>query len=281
MAQWKNKNLANNAVSYVAAGLNVGSGGTAQAANNTSLFNNTTVNAFVSKEVVGQFGAQPTANASGENKKLTHKGWQIRRAGVGGAQTFGVSAAGSSGYANGETVIISGGQSNATAVITTTSSGNLATLAVRTPGLFAVNTGLSAAFQREKHVVSFLVTTPGSGYNNTDIVTVSNGSVNAIGTPTTGSIGNISSIAVNSGFVGLFGNTQANTTTVVTFTAANGAASNGTGAVIQANLGASSTGGSVSILTLGGRAGRVHYECLVAMGSIVTNTGSNTAQLPL
>jgi hypothetical protein len=31
----------------------------------------------------------------------------------------------------------------------------------------------------------------------------------------------------------------------------------------------------------GGRAGRVHYECLVAMGSMATGAGSNTASLPI
>ncbi len=280
MSQWKNKNEANNSVSWAAASLGVGSGNSNQASNNTNLFNNTTVNAFVSKQVIGQFGAQATANNSGENKKLAHKGWQLRRAGVGGAQTFGVSAAGSSGYANGETVVISGGQSNATAVITTTTLGNLASLAVVTPGLFSVNTGLTATFTRQKHVSSFLVSSAGTGYNNTDIVTVSNGTSNAVATIVTLGTGNISTITVNSGFVGLFGAAQTNTQTVTVITAANGAASNGTGAVVQANL-TTSTGGSVSITALGGRAGRVHYECLVATGSLVTNTGSNTAQLPL
>ncbi len=84
--------------------------------------------------------------------------------------------------------------------------------------------------------LSNLTVTGGSGYNNTDIVTVSNSVINAvanISTNATGSFVNTGITIVNSG---LFSNVQTNTALVVTIKAANGAASNGTSAAFVANL---------------------------------------------
>lgn len=96
-------------------------------------------------------------------------------------------------------------------------------------------------------VTALTIVAGGTGYANTDTITVAatgNGSVNATATVTTNATGGITTIAITntgSGFT--------LTTPTVTITT-----SGGTGANVVA--------------TAGGRAGRVSYETLVAMGSI-------------
>ena len=63
-----------------------GSGNSAQATKNTALFGNTTADAYVSGATIGQFGvdAAEIANAGAEGPRVTHTGWNLRRAGSGG-----------------------------------------------------------------------------------------------------------------------------------------------------------------------------------------------------
>lgn len=109
MAQWGTSDAATNSVSWAAASLNKGSGNAAQAANNTALFGNTTADAFVTGQTVGQFGVDSTEV---------------------GVQAGGVVAieiiSGGSGYdstANDALVIAGGGGSSATATFTNTAQG--------------------------------------------------------------------------------------------------------------------------------------------------------------
>ena len=71
--------------------------------------------------------------------------------------------------------------------------------------------------------------------------------------------------------VGLFTNVAANAALTVTVLAANGAASNGSGAVLYANV-AASTGGTLTVTALGGRSGRVTYEPSVTLHMSNTST---------
>ena len=110
-------------------------------------------------------------------------------------------------------------------------------------------------------VESLAINAGGTGYNNTDLVRVSGGSVNASATVSTNSTGGLTSVTITNrggGFINV---------------------SSSTVAVTNATGGA--TGGSTGtfVLTLGGRAGRVHYETLVAMGSIAGDASDDT-QLP-
>jgi hypothetical protein len=78
MAQWGNTDDAANSVLWAASQLNK----TANTANQTDLFGNTTANAFVTGVTVGQFGAGvQEVQANGD---LTHSGWILRTAGSGG-----------------------------------------------------------------------------------------------------------------------------------------------------------------------------------------------------
>lgn len=96
-------------------------------------------------------------------------------------------------------------------------------------------------------VTQFAVANGGADYAPTDkILVTQTGAANIEGVITVNANGTITAAAVPA-FGGNFTNTAAVTVAVV---AANGAAANGTGANVS--------------ITLGGRAGRVSYECLVA-----------------
>jgi hypothetical protein len=168
-----------------------GSGNAAKAANNTALFANVTVGAFVPGKEVGQWPVtvQEMANTAGERKDVTHAGWNMRHAWTGPVATVGFSVGGT-GYANTDTIKVSGGTTNATGSISTNSTGG---------------------------IVSVALTGGGSGFINVSSTTIA---------------------AINS----------------------TGGASAGSGATLT--------------FTLGGRAGRVFYENLVAFGSITSSGNS-------
>lgn len=101
------------------------------------------------------------------------------------------------------------------------------------------------------------VTNAGASYSNTDLVVVSGGTVNAsfsVSTNATGAIQSITLVTPGSGF-------KSKTPTV--------AAANST-------LGASAGSGATFSVTVGGRAGRIFMETLVATGSITGDASDDT-----
>ena len=103
MSLWKaNSSLANNTPKFGAEMLDIGSGKANQSGNNTNLFDNVSPAAFSeasSNSAIGMFGASPqnVQNTTGEGNKVTHAGWNLRRAFMGGV----ISANGAgSGYTN-------------------------------------------------------------------------------------------------------------------------------------------------------------------------------------
>jgi len=265
-----------NTPKFVASILNKGSGNANVAANNTAIFANTTVNSFITNEAVGSFGvtANKHANASSEGPKAQATGWNLRRAFTGPLLSF--AATGGSGFSNGETALISNNaSSNATISLVANATGNLVSGTVTSGGQFVNNAGLVVTFRREKHLVNLNVT-GGSGYANTDTIVVSNSTVNATAIiSTVNATGGFQNSSINVISSGLFSNTKANTDVVITVFAANGAATNGTSATLTANLG-TSTSGTVNTFILGGRSGRVTYECLVALSGGFVDASSNT-----
>jgi hypothetical protein len=238
------------------------------------MFNNSTPGAFMSGMAVGVFGVSATEQANNNASNVAvgaHAGWNLLRAGTGPVTAFNITASGSN-FANGETIEVSNGSANAVGTVTTNATANMVSIAVTSGGAGFTNTAMTViGFNREKHVSQIKdANATSTGYSNNDLVTVSNGTVNATATVATNSTGGTLVFTITN--PGLFGNTAANTTAVVTITAANGAASNGTGAILSANL-IPSTGGTVT-LTLGGRANRVHFETLVAMGSLGAQTAA-------
>lgn len=78
MAQWGNTDDAANSVLWGVSQLNV----TANSANRDALFGNTTADAFVTGETIGQYGVD-TQEAQA-NGAFAHSGWVLRKAGSGG-----------------------------------------------------------------------------------------------------------------------------------------------------------------------------------------------------
>jgi hypothetical protein len=282
MAQWGGTDTAANSVQWAAQWLSQGAGATAKAANNTALYNNVNAEAFVDVPspytvVVGQFmaSANAMANTSGERSKLTSAGWQMRVAGEG--PLLSVTASGGNTFANGETIAMGNGGAAGVLTITANATGNIGSVAVTSGGRFVNGSVITYTFQRQKHLLSITVGVTPTGYNNTDVIVASNGIVNGAATILTNSTGGFVTANLTLTNVGLWANNVANNTVVITALAANGAASNGTSATFTANL-VTSAGGAVNTTSsvLGGRAGRVTYETLVAAAF---KTASNTSTL--
>jgi filamentous hemagglutinin len=98
-----------------------------------------------------------------------------------------------------------------------------------------------------------------TGYHNTDVITVSSpvAGGNATATVSTNSSGGALNITITAAGLGF---TVVNATANVSIANSSGGSSNGSGATFNA--------------TAGGRAGRVHYETLVAMGSLGAQTAA-------
>lgn len=102
-------------------------------------------------------------------------------------------------------------------------------------------------------VTALTINAGGTGYANTDTLTLSvtgTGTVNATGSITTNSTGGITSVAITNPGAGFTA-----TTVYATFANSTGGASAGSTANVAG--------------IVGGRAGRVSYETLIAMGTIV------------
>jgi len=213
-------------------------------------------------------------------------------AGANGVASFGITNTGL-GYTTGDTFVVSNGVSNATGTLVANSlaNGAITSFVIFSAGRgFAANvdgvitiTAANGSATGNGVLSATAASGRGNGYAVSDYVVFSNGTVNATANITVGASGNISSIVietVGSGFAN-------SSDTVVTVYAANGTASNGTLATIVPTIlgfvgNVAIGGGTAANLTpvLGGRAGRVFYETLVATKTIATNTGSNTSVFP-
>lgn len=84
MAQWGNTDDAANSVLWAVSQLNK----TANTANQTDLFSNTTADAFVTGATIGQFGVDTNeaaaAREEGSGDRAAHAGWVLRTVGSGG-----------------------------------------------------------------------------------------------------------------------------------------------------------------------------------------------------
>lgn len=107
-------------------------------------------------------------------------------------------------------------------------------------------------------LASISITGGGTGYSNLDLIRVTaTGGTNAAATIVTNGAGVITAIAITNRGAGF-----AITAPTVAITNTTGGTANGTGATL---VGAA-----------GGRAGRIHYECLVAMGTITGDAADDT-----
>lgn len=352
---------------------------TANSTNQTNLSGNVSVGAFVNgsenqMRAIGVVGVSSgtlnarATNANSEGKKITHTGWQLRKAGTGpvanvtisaggtghvnnavlqftatgtgtvnatgtittnstggitavtidsggggrgyanvagavyvppvnaisnstSGATLAVSAAGA-GYVTGDIATFSNGSANALGTVTANATGNITSIAITRAGRGFSNTlNTVVSFKNANGgstgnaIVSAAASPGGTGYNNTDVITFSNGVTNATATPTTNSTGGITSIAITAvgrGFINA-------TAIAVGVTNATGGATGGSGATITPTLHTTTvtftvgTGsGSTLVAVLGGRAGRIEYETLVAMKGITgpAVASANSTYLP-
>lgn len=120
------------------------------------------------------------------------------------------------------------------------------------------HTGWNLRIAGTGSVANVTITDGGTGYSNSDLIEVSGGTVNAAGSLVTNSTGGITSVTITS--------------------AGEGFVSAGTVAVTNSTAGASAGANALFTVNLGGRAGRVSYETLVAGG---INTPTNTTVFPV
>jgi hypothetical protein len=265
-----------------------------------SMFDNVTPGAFVAGQAVGVFGVSATemsnnaVNNSPENP--AHAGWNIRIAGTGPILSVAVNANGSN-FSNGETITISNGSSNATLTVVTSTGannfanasfagGNMASISIGggQGGLFTNTAILATTFNRERHVVQVLAVNAAAAvvnYSNTDYIVITGNSTvaalrNARAVFTTNSTGGFTNNTIQLTDPGLFPIALANNSLQLTIYNANGVA-NGSGTGVTSLLAqtAPSTGGSLQTFVLGGRAGRVTYETIIASGSVGAQTASS------
>lgn len=260
MALWGKINRANNAPKYQVVESQVAF--SASRGSNT-LFNNVTVGVFHSKQLLGVWGANATQVAATE--KITHTGWHYVRQGTGSVGTLTITAGGT-GFANLSvgTITSPGAGGNASFYATTNATGGLTSLTLTSRGHSFINS--TATITAPANGIINVAIGGGTGYSNADTIVFSNGQVNATATLMTNATGGIANVTIVSAGRGF----PSNTGTVVTITTTGGTNGN----VVVNALGAGS--GHTLAYTAGGRAGRLHYECLVA-GEI---TGSPPATLP-
>jgi len=274
MAQWGNTDDAANSVLWAVSQLKQ----TANSTTQTNLFGNTTPSAFITGQTTGQFGVDATemavSNASVVSYEVTFTG---------------------SGYRANAAVTVSG---TGTANATSNSTGRIATVNVVLPGnSYSVKPDVTVA---APGAITFT--------GNATSVTVGNSTVNGfitLGTNTAflanNDIVNYRVGAANTAIGGLANNINyyiivANSTAIQLAATPSGAAINLASVTATAQAGHSLTGETATAVATisgirsgaahagwvlrtvgtGGRAGRVQYETLVALGSSLTSDAEDT-----
>ena len=274
MAQWGKNDVASNSVLWGVAGYNK----TANSANRDAFFNNVTRDAYVTNLTVGQFGVNAAEVGVG-NGNVVH---------------ITVTNAGS-GYTSNPTLSITGGGgSSAAATGVANSTGKIASVTISNGGS-SYETNPSATIPAPT-ATSF---NANSAVNETtDKITISSAQYFVAGDPVTYAVA-----AGNTAISGLTSGTRyyiqsADSTTVSLSATAGGPkieltkGFTETGHRLQGvqatatavvggaqNKGVSHAGWNVRTVGTGGRAGRVQYETLVAMGSI-TGDATDDSILP-
>ena len=280
MSQWGNTDDAANSVNWGVVQYQK----TPNTTNRTAFFENTTEDAFVTGLVAGQFGVDTTEMGVGAGNVA-----QI------------IITSGGTGYnANSVITFTGGGGSSASGNgVVNTTIGKITTVYIGNGGSsYETNPTISFAAPNANsfNANSAVTGGTGGGANSTIVVSTARFFVanDAVTYFTNGGNTAIGGLANNTGYFIQFANTThvALTSTVggsrITLTKGfteaghflQGATATGTAVVGGAqNKGVAHAGWVVRTVGTGGRAGRVQYETLVAMGTI-SNDGSDDAVLP-
>lgn len=290
MAQWGNTDDAANSVLWATTAVNL----TPNTTNQTALFGNTTVEAFnnngvASKKAVGQFGLGVTEITVSGNAAVAQ--YVITNPGSGYAANAAVTVANTSGGANTQaansTVATSGANRGRVTAVTANvtisgyTSAPAVTIAAPAAIVFNGNTAVSGN--------TIAITTANSKFQVGDKVVYAG---NTLSTP--GGLTDTATyfIAFANSTVITLANTPGGANIALTKaagdnTTAGGATITGETATAKAVLtevgytkGAAHTGWVLRTVGTGGRAGRVQYETLVAMGGDFSTDASDDATLP-
>ena len=279
MAQWGNTDDAANSVLWATAAVNL----TPNTTNQTALFGNTTIGAFVAGEAVGQFGLDATEIRVSGNAAVQQ--YIITNAGSGYAANAAVSVANTTGGANtlaANSTVATGRVTAVTANATISGYTSAPAVTIAAPAAQSFNA--NAAVTNATDAIA--ITTANSFFLAGDKVTY---------TVATGNTALTNLVSGTDYFI------KTSNTTAVTLAAAlngdtidltkglseTGHSLRGETATAVAVLtergytkGAAHTGWVLRTVGSGGRAGRVQYETLVAMGGNFSTDASDDAILP-
>ena len=279
MAQWGNTDDAANSVLWATTAVNL----TPNTTNQTALFGNTTVGAFIAGEAVGQFGLDATEIRVSGNAAVQQ--YIITNAGSGYAANATVSVANTTGGANtlaANSTVATGRVTavTANATISGYTSAPAVTIAAPAAQSFNANSAVTNATD------AIAITTANSIFLAGDQVTYT------VATGNTALTNLVSGTAYfiktsNSTAVTLTDVPNGDTIDLTKGLTETGHSLTGQTATAVAVLtetgytkGAAHTGWVLRTVGTGGRAGRVQYETLVAMGGTFSTDASDDAILP-
>jgi hypothetical protein len=281
MAQWGNTDDAANSVLWATTAVNL----TPNTTNQTALFGNTTIGAFVANEAVGQFGLDVTEISVSGNAAVQQ--YIITNPGSGYAANAAVTVANSSGGSNtvaANSTVATGRVTAVTANVVIAGYTTLAAPAVTIAAPGAQSFNANSAVTNATDAIA--ITTANSIFLAGDRVTYT---VAAGNTALTNLVSGTAYFikTSNSTAVTLAAVPNGDTIDLTKGLTETGHSLTGETATAVAELtevgytkGAAHTGWVLRTVGTGGRAGRVQYETLVAFGGNFSNDASDDAILP-
>jgi hypothetical protein len=279
MAQWGNTDDAANSVLWATTAVNK----TPNTVNQTALFGNTTVGAFVAGEAVGQFGLDATEIRVSGNAAVQQ--YIITNAGSGYAANAAVSVANTTGGANtlaANSTVATGRVTAVTANATISGYTSAPTVTIAAPAAQSFNANAAVTNATDAIAITtansfFLVgdkVTYTVATGNTALTNLVSGTDYFIKTSNTtavtlAAVPNGDTIDLTKGLSETGHSLRGETATAVAVLTERGY-----------TKGAAHTGWVLRTVGTGGRAGRVQYETLVAMGGTFSTDASDDAILP-
>jgi hypothetical protein len=279
MAQWGNTDDAANSVLWATALVNL----TPNTTNQTALFGNTTVGAFIANEAVGQFGLDSTEISVSGNAAVQQ--YIITNAGSGYAANAAVTVANTAGGANTQlanSTVATGRVTAVTANVTVGGYTSAPSVTIAAPGAQSFNANSAVTNATDAIAIStansfFLVgdkVTYTVAAGNTALTNLVTGTDYFIKTSNTtavtlAAVPNGDTIDLTKGLTETGHSLTGETATAVAVLTERGY-----------TKGAAHTGWVMRTAGTGGRAGRVQYETLVAFGGTFSDDASDDAILP-
>jgi hypothetical protein len=279
MAQWCNTDDAANSVLWATAAVNL----TPNTVNQTALFGNTTIGAFVAGEAVGQFGLDATEISVSGNAAVQQ--YIITNAGSGYAANAAVSVANTTGGANtlaANSTVATGRVTAVTANATISGYTSAPAVTIAAPAAQSFNANSAVTNATDAIAIStansfFLVgdkVTYTVAAGNTALTNLVSGTDYFIKTSNTTAVTltdvpNGDTIDLTKGLSETGHSLRGETATAVAVLTERGYTD-----------GAAHAGWVLRTVGTGGRAGRVQYETLVAMGGGISTDASDDAILP-